>query len=270
MQAVDVDSVGALVRDVCRAEVLPRFRALRPADVVSKATAADPDDVVTVADLAVERRLAPALAALVPGSIVVAEEAVAADASLLNAVRGDAPVWLVDPLDGTRNFAAGREDFGTMVALAAAGDVRAGWIYLPTRDELFAAEAGAGAWCNGARLHAPASPPTGRARGTLYTRHMPAALRDALAARAHLYEEVAGPGSACCEYTAVARGEKDFVVYHRLHPWDHAPGALLVREAGGEAAHPGGAPYRVRDANQPTLVTRAASWFPELARALFG
>jgi fructose-1,6-bisphosphatase/inositol monophosphatase family enzyme len=270
MRPVDVVAVGALVRAVAREEVVPRFRRLKATDVYSKATAADPDDVVTAADLAVEQRLSAELAAMLPGSVVVAEEAVAAQPALLDAVAGDQPVWLLDPLDGTRSFVAGHEDFGTMLALAVRGEVLAGWIYLPTEDALYAAEAGAGAWRDGRALTVPDIAPTRRARGTMYTRHMPADAREALERRSHLVEAVPGPGSSCREYTLLVQADKDFVVYHRLFPWDHAPGALILTEAGGRAGHPGGAPYRVRDVHQATLLTRAASWFPQLASTLFG
>src|SRR5262245_63225070 len=92
---------------------MPRFGKLEPGDVSSKA----PGEPVTVADREAESALAAGLTALRPGSVVVGEEAVSADPSLLGRLRQPGEVWVIDPIDGTANFAAGREPFALMVAL---------------------------------------------------------------------------------------------------------------------------------------------------------
>ena len=266
---IDVESVGALIRAISRYEVLARFRTLTAGQIHAKPTATDPHDIVTIADLEAERRLTAALTALLPGSVVVGEEGVAANPALLSNLGQHQLLWLVDPLDGTQNFANGIEDFGTMVALVVAGEIHSGWIYLPTRDALFAAQAGRGATLNRARLCGPRFDLAAAPRGSLYTRHMPAELRQTIEGRARGMHIVPGPGSACVEYAALARGEKDFVVYHRFLPWDHAPGALILSEAGGACRHQDGSPYRVGDDNQPTLLVRDAQIWAGLAQKLF-
>src|SRR3954471_16654534 len=112
-----LNRLGDVLREGAQREIAPRFRQLAPSDVIGKPSADDPHDLVTAADRAAEAALTERLPELVPGSTVVGEEAVAADPSVLQRLRGNAPVWLVDPLDGTKNFAAGRWPFGTMVAL---------------------------------------------------------------------------------------------------------------------------------------------------------
>src|SRR5262245_32276543 len=134
------DAVEALLREAAERIVMPRFGALAAGDAREK----KPNDFVTVADLEAERFLDPALAALVPGSIALGEEAAAADPRALDALAGDAPVWLIDPVDGTRNFIQRSRDFGMMVALVRAGAVLGGWILLPARGAFLAAETGAG------------------------------------------------------------------------------------------------------------------------------
>src|SRR4030095_3156841 len=106
----DADRVTRLIQEAAAAEIMPRFRQLAAGDVREKA----PGDLVTVADEAVEARLAPALEALLPGSVVVGEEAAAADPNLLNRLFDDQPVWIIDPVDGTSNFAEGRPAFAVM------------------------------------------------------------------------------------------------------------------------------------------------------------
>jgi fructose-1,6-bisphosphatase/inositol monophosphatase family enzyme len=226
---------------------------------------------VTAADLGVERVLAPELAALLPGSVVVAEEAAAADPALIDALASDRPVWLLDPLDGTRNFAAGRETFGSMLALALRGEPRLAWIHLPVRDDLYVAEAGAGAFLGGRRIAAAAEGAGAGPRivASIYDRFMPGSLRAAVEARAAATMTVVpAPGSACIEYTDLARGAKDAVVYHRLLPWDHAAGVLIVTEAGGAARHADGRRYRATDATGPLLVVRRAGQWEEVRRLL--
>jgi fructose-1,6-bisphosphatase/inositol monophosphatase family enzyme len=253
-----VDRVTRLLDEVVAAEVMTRFRQLAHGDVEAKVTASDPDDLVTVADRMVEARLEAALPALVPGSRVLGEEAVHAAPERLRLLEDEGPVWLVDPIDGTRNFARGEESFGVMVALVVAGTTRAAWIALPARRETFVAEAGSGAWLAGQRLRAPV--PASPLRGTFYTGFMPEALAATVArATAGRYVPQSAPGAAAVEYTGLVRGEKDLVVYHRLHPWDHAPGALILTEAGGCVEHLDGRPYTPRSTGQVTIAGTGAS-----------
>jgi len=270
MVRVDPDRVGRLLRDIAREELLPRHRALQVHEIHSKATATDPDDIVTEADLAIERRLTVELAALLPEAVMVGEEASAANPAVLAALATDGPVFICDPLDGTKNFAAGLDTYGSMLALAVAGETRMAWIYLPTEDTLFVAEAGAGTYADGRRLlAADIDPSRAVLSGSLYTRHMPPELRDKVSSgAARATRIVDGPACSALEYTALARGHKDYVVYHRLHPWDHAPGALILAEAGGAARHADGSAYRPVSGNQLLLLTRHAGLWPAVRAVL--
>ena len=248
-----IDRVSGLLAEVVAEEVMVRFRALEASDLEAKISAGDPDDLVTAVDRAVERRLTGALTALLPGSRVVGEEATHAQPALLAALASTDPVWLVDPIDGTKNFARGDDTFGVMVALFDRGATRAAWISLPARGQTFVAEAGAGTHLDGVRVRAPlgARP----LRGTLYTHFMPATLAArVIGASAGRFVPHPGPGAAAIEYTALVRGEKDFVVYHRLLPWDHGPGALVLTEAGGRVEHLDGRPYHPRASSQVTIL----------------
>jgi fructose-1,6-bisphosphatase/inositol monophosphatase family enzyme len=272
MASWNPERVTELVREVAADELVPRFRRLAAHEVFSKATAEDPDDIVTEADLAVERRLGPALAALLPGSVVLGEEAAAGDPSLRGLLDGDRPTWIVDPLDGTRNFAAASADFGVIVALCAGGVVTHGWIHLPVADRTLVAERGAGAWESGVRLAATRPPRAGEPlRGTVYTRFMPAALRLEIEARARATALVVeGTGCAAVEYALLVEGAKDFVLYYRLLPWDHAAGGLVLDEAGGAARRPDGRPYRATDRDPLCLATHLAADWPAARAAVLG
>ena len=269
MQSVLLERLGEVLRDVANREIAPRFRQLLPGDVVGKPSADDPNDLVTAADRAAEAELTLRLPELVPGSSVVGEEAVAADASVLERLYGSAPVWVVDPLDGTRNFAAGHGPFGTMVVLVERGTLLASGIYFTEGDRMFLAERGLGAFQNGQRIE-PRAPATGVLAGTVYVRYMPEELAAPITARAAAHHHVPGVICAAHEYTQVATGQKDYVHYYRLLPWDHAPGALIVREAGGVVRHPDGREYDVLDKREATLLAPDEPTWQRARAELFG
>lgn len=147
--ARDSTEVEAVVREAAAAEILPRFRQLAAHEIAEKS---GPHDLVTVADRGAEEHLTAALTTLLPGSVVVGEEAVAADPSSYEAIRGDAPVWIVDPVDGTRQFVRGEPGFCTLVALAHHGELLASWTYAAALDEMAVAVRGGGARLNGKPL----------------------------------------------------------------------------------------------------------------------
>ena len=130
------DAVFTAIVDTANAVVLPRFQNLGDGEIDTKTS---PTDLVTIADREAEVRLTAALTAILPGSVVVGEEAVSADPRVLDAIAGDAPVWIVDPVDGTRNFAAGQTPFCVMVGLAVAGVQVGAWIWRPIDAEMIVA-----------------------------------------------------------------------------------------------------------------------------------
>jgi fructose-1,6-bisphosphatase/inositol monophosphatase family enzyme len=269
-----IQRVNAIVADVVSRVVMPSFRSLKPEDIHAKNTPGDPDDLVTIVDKAAERYLVDALSQVVPGAAFIGEEAVSDDPSLLDALSGAAPAWLIDPIDGTKNFAHGHPDFGVMLALVEAGRTRASWMAVPAAQPsgyIVAAESGAGTRVDGVRVEpARAIPPL--PRGSIHTRMMPAdTARDVLDKLRGKYEPRPSTGSAATEYSAIIRGEKDFVIYYRLLPWDHAPGALAITEAGGAALHASGQSYSPLSPNQVTifaatfeLAERMRTWLTDI------
>src|SRR3712207_104317 len=172
-----IDEVGELVREAAHTAVLPLFRRLGDDQVGEKA----PGEVVTVADRRAEQIIAAGLVRLLPGSTVVGEEGVAADPAVLDRLRGSGAVWLVDPLDGTANFAAGRTPFAVMVALLRDGVPVAGWILDVVADRLAVAETGSGAYVDGTRVTARRdAPPPDALRGAVMMRFLPLPMRQSV------------------------------------------------------------------------------------------
>jgi len=247
-----LDQVGALVREVAATVVLPRFRHLATDEIEQKA----PGDLVTVADRESEEALTRGLTALLPGSIVVGEEAVAADPRVLDRVGEGGAVWIVDPVDGTNNFAAGKTPFAVMVALLRAGEPVASWILDVVDDRMTVAEAGSGATIDGVRVKTRADDPGPAAlHGVVAHKYLTADLRAQSAANAHRLGRVtAGRHCAGYEYPAVATDEQQFALFWRILPWDHVPGSLILREAGGTVLHLDGSDYRPTDSERGLLV----------------
>ncbi|MDF3148985.1 MULTISPECIES: inositol monophosphatase family protein [unclassified Streptomyces] len=239
--------VEEAVRKAAAAEIMPRFRQLSAHEVDQKA---GPHDLVTDADRLAEQYLTEALGALLPGSVVVGEEAVHADPASYDALQGDAPVWIVDPVDGTRQFVHGDSGFCTLVALAQRGVLLASWTYAPARDQLATAIRGRGAFLDGEQLHSGAPEP-GRDL-EVATSHPDYTTDEQKRALLGLWTEGVRPrpcGSAGLEYLAVARGELDATAFSWEAAWDHAAGLLLVEEAGGAHLTRAGEPFRITGGN---------------------
>ncbi|GAA3924025.1 inositol monophosphatase family protein [Streptomyces gulbargensis] len=239
--------VEEAVRKAAAAEIMPRFRQLATHEIIEKN---GPHDLVTVADRAAEADLTVSLTALLPGSVVVGEEAVHADPAVYGALGGDAPVWIVDPVDGTRQFVHGDPAFCTLVALARRGEILASWTFAPALDEFAVAVRGRGATLNGQRIRA-GSPAAGAVL-EVATSHPDYTTPDQKRALLGLDTEGVRPrpcGSAGLEYLAVARGALDAVAFSWEYAWDHAAGLLLVAEAGGAHATLTGEAFRIAGGN---------------------
>ncbi|MFE1835604.1 inositol monophosphatase family protein [Streptomyces sviceus] len=239
--------VEEAVRKAAAAEVMPRFRRLAAHEVDQKA---GPHDLVTDADRLAEQYLTEVLGALLPGSVVVGEEAVHANPASYEALQGDTPVWIVDPVDGTRQFVHGDPGFCMLVALARSGVLLASWTYAPARDQLATAIRGRGAFLDGERLRAGAPEPGRDLR--VATSHPDYTTDEQKRGLLGLWTDGVAPrpcGSAGLEYLAVARGESDAVAFSWEAAWDHAAGLLLVEEAGGAHLTLTGEPFSIKGGN---------------------
>jgi fructose-1,6-bisphosphatase/inositol monophosphatase family enzyme len=257
--AIDIQAVTDLIEEAAHTLVLPRFSRLSADDVEAKVTPGHPEDVVSIVDREVEAYLSKALSALTPSAAVIGEEAASGRPELLDALASDQPLWLIDPIDGTRNFVAGEDGFGIMVAYVVEGLARAAWLVLPARRQTFVAETGSGTFLNGERIRVPPVTHENSSRGAVLVRYMPDGLGKTVTDALHGHVQMIRPsGCAAVEYTDILSGAGDFVIYYRLLPWDHAAPALVLTEAGGLVSHMTGQSYTARSANQVTLVTRDA------------
>ena len=246
ISAARAAEVATLLRQASRAEILPRFRRLAQGAVRTKS---GPLDLVTDADEAAERMIEAGLYRLFPGCAVVGEEAAAADPSVMDRLADADLAFVVDPVDGTANFAAGLPLFGCMAAAVVKGEVVGGWIHDPLGDDTAIALRGEGAWIADpegramADLHVASPVPVDQMVGAVSWSYLPQPLRGQVTARLPRLAGVVGYRCAAHEYRWAAGGHGHVLFYNRLMPWDHLPGWLLHREAGGYAARFDGSPY---------------------------
>lgn len=242
----DHDRLTGILDEASRREVMPRFRKLALGDVREKTA---PGDLVTEADEAAERFIFAELQRAFPGALLVGEEAATRDPAVLSRLADAELAFVVDPIDGTLNYASDLPLFAVMAAAIVRGETAAAVIHDPVIEESALALRGEGAWLQGpagktrdlgvGRANAPSA-----MSGMVSWQYFPDPLRQAIPGRFPAFAQVAS--LRCCgqEYRLAAAGHCDFLLYGVLNPWDHAPGALLYSEAGGHARMLDGSVYR--------------------------
>ncbi len=253
-----------IVWEAAETQILPFFRKLEAHDIQEKT----PGDLVTVADRGSELFLSEKLAALLPDASIIGEEAVAADASLMDNIGADT-VWIIDPIDGTGNFAAGREPFGILIALTEAGETVAGWLYDPLTRRICHAHLGHGAYIDGEKI-------TARESGedlpiaALSTLFLDEEDRAKVIAKAEGHFQLVDiPRCAAEQYPRLVLGTNDVSIFERTLPWDHAAGILFLNEAGGKAARVDDSPYKVTDQRTGLIGAASPRLWDKAARILY-
>lgn len=249
-------AVLSAIQEATDAEVMPRWRALAEGDVRTKS--AD-WDVVTDADVLAERRLTASLRALVDVP-VVGEEATSADPSLKDLVASAEACWLVDPVDGTKNFVEGKEDFACMVALVVGGRTQGAWITHPAVGRRIWGAREGGVVIDGERVTAPEPSDPAHPSGAIGARLFldnPEAVHERAAILGPVREIRFCAG---WDYWDMLTGAKDYVLFSRSLPWDHAPGGLLAEEAGLRVGRFDGAEYLPGDGRKGLLTAHPSIW----------
>jgi fructose-1,6-bisphosphatase/inositol monophosphatase family enzyme len=258
-------SVADLMRQVAAEEIMPRYRNLAAHEIEEKSVG----EQVTIADKESELRLNEGLTVILPEAGLVGEEACAADPGLLEQL-GSGLNWLIDPIDGTHNFASGKPPFGVMVALVDGGETIESWMLDPLTGRLCHAELGKGATIDGepvtARESGAALPIAG-----LSLLFVDPAKRQNFKDRAEgRLEMVDIPRCAAEQYPRIVLGQNDVALFERTLAWDHAAGTLFVNEAGGLVARPDGSPYRPDQDQKGMLAAASPAMWEKAAKILYG
>lgn len=259
------NAVSTLMQSVAQEVILPRYQNLAAHEVIEKAK----NDLVTIADRESEARLSEGLAKLLPEALIVGEEACAADPALLEGLASEL-CWIIDPIDGTGNFAAGRAPFGVIIALAERGVPIAGWIYDPLEQRMCHAARGQGATINGERIAARESGAELPLAGISTLFLNPQERADIEARLEGQLDIVSIPRCAAEQYPRIVLGQNDLALFKRTLAWDHAAGVLFLNEAGGMACRFDGTPYLASSDATGMLAAASPAMWDRTARILFG
>ena len=250
-----LENVAAILRETATEVILPRFNALTTEQIKEKS---GPGDLVTVADIEAEEKLSNALKQIVPGSQVVGEETTSKNPDTINFLSSDSLVWVVDPIDGTKNFTRGNHLFCIMVCLVRSSSPILAVIFDPLSDTYLSAEQGSGAWLhstNGVsakKLKIQESVDLNQMSGFLSLggfKDRPTRDKMRLSA-SKLFKRYDNLGCSGHEYIQIITNRRHFTINYRTFPWDHLPGSLIHSEAGGYQANFEGAKY------DPTKLTK--------------
>ena len=232
-QHVDPKHIEDIIRQASATYIIPRFQKLGDGEVDTKS---GPQDLVTAADIETETALTEIFKKEFPGCKVMGEEAVSRGEMTIDNTFTNEPdmLWVVDPVDGTWNFAHGSPVFACMVALRCHGETQASWIYNVMSDEFATAVKGEGATYAGQKLNMhKARKPLGETHGYITDTFAPEDIQKAWAQKSQNVATVGSLRSSAQAYIRLARGIVDFHITTREKPWDHLAGDLLIREAGG-------------------------------------
>lgn len=267
-----IEALINCVRTAAATEIMPSFRNPDTLDVQSKSA---PDDLVTKADRAAELAIAKSVHDILPDAAIVGEEAVAADKTVLGRVKEPGQVVVIDPIDGTWNFANGLATFGVILAVIEDGETVFGLLYDPSQDDWIMARKGEGAFfCrpDGTQipLRLPAPPDLledtfGFIGLYLFSRERQAQLATTLP----LFRRTMTLRCSCHEYRMLAQGASQFCLTGMLNVWDHAAGVLIYQEAGGIARLLDGRPYKPTMRKGHLLTASSERLWEELA-GVFG
>lgn len=245
---MDTEAILDAMKETAHEVITPRFRVLVDDDVQTKS---GPDDYVTVADREAEEILTARLQGAFPDAVVVGEEAVFANPPLRDRLPNADHAFIIDPIDGTRNFVRGRDEHGIIIAETRGGVTTRGWIWQPQTGRAYVAERGAGLRMNGEKVVAerPDRKPVGASSR---------AAVQGFTAEGYLSPVVPTKYACCFDYPALLHGEYDFLYYASLHPWDHLAGALMVTENGGVSRTLDGLAYTLLSRSRGLLVASDA------------
>jgi len=229
MDNIKQEDIEDICFNVSKNIILPKFKNLSDDDISYK----NGSDLVTVADIEAEKELKKNLLQILPSSNFIGEEEYSRDKNILNFYNEDTYCWTVDPIDGTTNFTNGRDKFAIMIALTFKEKILRSWIYKPLEKIMCSAILNEGAYINNKKIITKGLNIINETIGSISTKYWETGLKDKLKTFKNIFKEVSSYRCIGFEYIDIGIGTRNFAILSKLSPWDHIPGILFVREAGG-------------------------------------
>ena len=259
------ESIIASVRTIASFEIKSKLRQIKAEEIFEKTS---PMDLVTDVDLRVEQRLCDDLKKIMPDALIIGEEAVSSDPVLLEQLADAPQAVVIDPVDGTWNFAHGISLVGVIIAVVENGVTTFGLLYDPLQDDWVYACKGQGTfWQNHSGMRKQLKVETSdRGVGLCSPYLFDDSQREQVAAQLLNFKRVLSLGCSCHEYRTLVTGGADFYFTQKnTKPWDHLAGLLIHNEAGGYAACLDGSPYHLVKNSQNLLVASSKKNWQKLA-----
>ena len=233
MSEINNEQIKSILFEVSKEFILPKFKNLKSEEVKFK----NKRDLVTEVDLAVEEKLNHILCSLLPNSLFVGEEKFSLNSKIFDCYKQNQYCWTVDPIDGTTNFVNGKEKFAIMVALTFSDQIIQSWIYKPLTEEICSALLGEGTFINDEKIIITNNRNISEASGSISSKYWNETFDLKMKEIRPKFKQVKSYGCIGFEYLEIATNIRDFAILSNLSPWDHIPGILIVREAGGFDIH---------------------------------
>lgn len=259
-----IDEVAHLMAEASATIIKPLYQNLSPDDVATKSS---DTDFVTVADREAEFWLMPRLEALLPDAIALGEESISDDPAAEKQLRHNL-AFVIDPIDGTRNFVNGTPHFCSMISLIDKGEPLISWVLRPVDNDMFVAVADEGVFHSDIEEGEWQLLPSVMRRtqlndmiGTGGIKGLSGHVRDEVRQQLRALPGRRLIGSAGCEAIMLATGAHDFLMHAKTTAWDHTPVDLFAREAGLVSAHmPSGDGYSPFNAEALLVAPDETAW----------
>ena len=233
MNEINNNYIKNILYEISKSIILPKYQNLKKEDIKLK----NINDIVTSVDISVESELKKILVNLIPDSLSVGEEEYFKNPNIIKFYNKSQFCWTVDPIDGTRNFAQGKEKFAIMIGLTFKEKIIQSWIYKPLIEELCSAKEGEGAYLNDEKIIISEKTALSNTSGSISTKYWDDDYELKLNKIRNLFNDVFSYGCIGFEYVDIANEVRDFAILSKLSPWDHIPGVLILKEAGGSVLH---------------------------------
>jgi len=229
MIEINNNDINSIFYEINKKYIIPKFKNLKDNEIKFK----NKKDIVTTVDISIEKYLEKKLKKIIPNSLFIGEELYNTNPNIINFYNSNELCWTVDPIDGTRNFVKGDDMFAIMIALSKKNKILQSWIYRPMTDEFCYAIKDKGAYLNYNKIMINKITNIDQSIGSISNKYWQQNEYNQIDKIKNLFKKVNSYGCIGLEYIDIIKSIRNFAILSKLNPWDHVPGILILREAGG-------------------------------------
>lgn len=233
MSEIKNHDIKSILYEVSKFIVLPKFKNLKSNEIKLK----NGKDLVTSVDIDVENNLRPKLLKLLPNSLFVGEESFSKNPKIIDSYSKSQFCWTVDPIDGTKNFINGKDKFAIMIGLTFKKKIIQSWIYKPLTEELYHSRINDGSYVDDRKVYINNTVHIDNAIGSISKKYWEGIDYKQINNIEDNFKKIDSYGCIGFEYIDIGMEIRNFAILSKLSPWDHIPGILFVKEAGGSILH---------------------------------